>query len=216
VTLKLAVSADGKAGLSGRQPVAITAERARARAHRLRSMNDAIVVGVGTVLADDPLLTCRLPGLAKRSPVRVVLDSRLSVPLDSRLVSTAAEVPLWLVTSEAAPVDREMALRDRGAEVIRVATSVTERIDVGAALQAVAGRGITRAMLEGGPILAASFLGEDMVDEIALFHSNKVVGPDGIEALENGSLQHLKNSGRFKSLGTVSLGPDRVEYFGRV
>jgi diaminohydroxyphosphoribosylaminopyrimidine deaminase / 5-amino-6-(5-phosphoribosylamino)uracil reductase len=215
VTLKLAMSADGKAGLLGRRPVALTGERARDRVHRLRSMSDAIIVGIGTVLADDPLLTCRLSGMAKWSPVRVVLDARLRIPLDSRLVSTAAEVPVWLIAGESAPADREGQLRNRGAEIIRIATSTPDRIDLDAALRALAGRGITRAMLEGGPIVAASFLTEDCADEIVLFRSNNVVGPDGIEALEPGSLEALKNSGRFKSVETASIGPDRMEHLVR-
>src|ERR1700674_1066315 len=89
VTLKLAVTADGKAGLAGRKPVPITGEPVRDRVHLMRAMNDAILVGIGTVLADDPQLTCRLPGMARRSPVRIVLDSQLRLPLESRPVGGA-------------------------------------------------------------------------------------------------------------------------------
>jgi diaminohydroxyphosphoribosylaminopyrimidine deaminase/5-amino-6-(5-phosphoribosylamino)uracil reductase len=94
VLLKVAVSADGKAGLAGRQPAAITGEAARARVHGLRAISDAVLTGIGTVLADDPLLTCRLPGMAERSPVRIVLDSFLRLPLQSRVAATARETPL--------------------------------------------------------------------------------------------------------------------------
>ena len=113
VILKLAVSADGKAGLSGRRPVQITGSAVRNSVHLMRAMSDAVLTGIGTVLSDDPLLTCRLPGMADRSPVRVVLDSRLRLPLDGRLVATAREVPLWVVAGEGAPQDREQALRAR-------------------------------------------------------------------------------------------------------
>src|SRR5437588_8267034 len=123
VTLKLAVSADGKAGLAGRRPAAITGELARERVHRLRAMNDAIAIGIGTALADDPLLTCRLPGMAARSPVRVVFDSALRLSPESRLVASARDVPLWVLAAQSAAPDREAALRASGAEGIRTETA---------------------------------------------------------------------------------------------
>src|SRR3954465_6992853 len=89
VTLKMAISADGKAGLSGREPAAITGEGARERVQLMRAMNDAVLTGIGTVLADDPLLNVRLPGLEKRSPVRVILDSALRTPMQSKLATSA-------------------------------------------------------------------------------------------------------------------------------
>src|SRR5208283_5497668 len=97
VMLKLAISADGKAGAAGRKPVAITGEAVRERVHLLRAENDAIMIGIGTALADDPMLTCRLPGMAKNSPVRVVADSMLRLPLSSRLVKSAYETPVWVI-----------------------------------------------------------------------------------------------------------------------
>ena len=145
--LKLAVSADGKAGLAGRRPAAITGEAARARVHALRAMSDAVLTGIGTVLADDPLLTCRLPGMAQRSPVRVVLDSALRLPLASKLVTSARDVPLWVVTGEGASSERVEALQRLGAEVLRVA-SADGKLDLPAVLLRLAERGITRLMIE--------------------------------------------------------------------
>src|SRR3984893_2143408 len=107
VTLKLAVSADHRAGLAGRRPAAITGEPARARVHRLRAMNDAILVGIGTVLADDPQLTCRLPGMEAGSPVRVVLDARLRLPPGSALATSARATPVWVVSAPDAPAEAE-------------------------------------------------------------------------------------------------------------
>src|SRR6266705_74585 len=129
----------------------------RARVHGLRAMSDAVLTGIGTALADDPLLTCRLPGMAERSPVRIVLDSALRLPPESKLAATAREVPLWIVAGEAAPTKRAEALQQRGAEVLSVASSAG-RLDLAAVLRALAGRGITRLMVEVGPILAAAFL----------------------------------------------------------
>src|SRR5262249_37760933 len=119
VILKLAVSADGKIAASGHKPVSITGEAARTRVHLLRAQCDAILVGIGTVLADDPMLTCRLPGMAARSPVRVVLDRSLRIPAGSRLVRSARETPLWVVTSELAEAAAAARLGAAGAQVIR-------------------------------------------------------------------------------------------------
>jgi diaminohydroxyphosphoribosylaminopyrimidine deaminase / 5-amino-6-(5-phosphoribosylamino)uracil reductase len=102
VILKLAVSADDKIGGAGREPVAITGETARTQVHLLRAHSDAILVGIGTVLADDPLLNCRLPGMEGRSPVRIVLDRSLRIPGGSKLVQSARARPLWVITSETA------------------------------------------------------------------------------------------------------------------
>ena len=126
VILKLAVSADDKIAAAGHRPVAITGEVAKTRVHLLRAHSDAILVGIGTVLADDPLLTCRLPGMEARSPVRVVLDRSLRMPGDSRLVHSARATPLWVVTSETAEAAAAMKLGAAGAQVIRVPSGLAK------------------------------------------------------------------------------------------
>jgi diaminohydroxyphosphoribosylaminopyrimidine deaminase/5-amino-6-(5-phosphoribosylamino)uracil reductase len=214
VMLKLAVSADGKAGLSGRRPAVITGERARDRVHLMRAMSDAILVGIGTVLADDPLLTCRLPGMTGRSPVRIVLDSALRLPLDCRLVRSAREVPVWVV-AEAASADRANALEASGVTVIRCVASARGGLDLARALELIAGHGITRLMVEGGPTIAAAMIAADLVDEVALLRSDVVIGPDGIDALAGMELAALANSPRLNSLGIDPVGRDRVEMFER-
>src|ERR1700735_2492094 len=123
VILKLAVSADDKIGAAGHKPVAITGEDARARVHLLRAHCDAILVGIATVRADDPLLTCRLPGMEPRSPVRVVLDRGLRISGSSKLVHSARETPLWVMTSDLSEAPAAMKLGAAGAHVMRVATS---------------------------------------------------------------------------------------------
>jgi diaminohydroxyphosphoribosylaminopyrimidine deaminase/5-amino-6-(5-phosphoribosylamino)uracil reductase len=214
VTLKLAISADGKVGLAGRKPVAITGAPATARVHLMRAMHDAILIGIGTALADDPLLTCRLPGMAPRSPVRVVLDSRLRLPLDGKLVRSASVTPLWVFTTPAAPPAAEHALRTLGAEVVRVAGS-TGGLDLSAALKQIAARGITRLMVEGGAKIAAAFVGADLVDAAALFRSPNAVGSDGVDALEGLPLAALTDSPRLTLHGGESFGADRLELFER-
>jgi diaminohydroxyphosphoribosylaminopyrimidine deaminase/5-amino-6-(5-phosphoribosylamino)uracil reductase len=212
VTLKLAVSADGKVGLAGRRPAAITGEAVRARVHLMRAMHDAILIGIGTSLADDPALTCRLPGMEARSPVRVVLDRHLRLSPRSVLARTARVTPVWVITTAAAPAETERALREQGVEVLRM-DGMLELLLV---LKLLAGRGITRLMVEGGPTIAAAFLKADFVDEAALFRAPKEIGPDGIDALEGIPLTALTQSPRLKSLGSEAIGADTVEHYERV
>jgi diaminohydroxyphosphoribosylaminopyrimidine deaminase/5-amino-6-(5-phosphoribosylamino)uracil reductase len=212
VILKLAVSADGKVARSDRRPAAITGEAVRALVHLMRARSDAVLTGIGTVLADDPLLTCRLPGMS--SPVRVVLDDTLRLPLASKLVATARQAPLWVVTSEAAELAREQAISAEGADVMR-ASARDSKLDLGSVLKLLARRGITRLMVESGPILAAAFLRADLVDEVALFRSPKIIGPEGVDALDGLPLSALTQSARLKARGSETVGGDTVEKFER-
>ncbi len=215
VLLKLAISADGKVGAAGRKPIAITADAARTEVSLLRARNDAILVGVGTVLSDNPSLTCRLPGMMGYSPVRVVLDAQLRTPLSYSVIATARETPTWVVCAPAASAMAEQVLRDKGAEVLRVEANAG-RFDLAQLLKALAERGITRLMVEGGPTVAASFVKADLIDEVTLFRSLKTIGPDGVDALEGLPLTALTQSSRLKSLGSVQVGADTMEHFERV
>jgi diaminohydroxyphosphoribosylaminopyrimidine deaminase/5-amino-6-(5-phosphoribosylamino)uracil reductase len=212
VLLKLAISADGKAGGAGRKPTPITGEAVRDRVHLLRAHSDAIMIGIGTVLSDDPMLTCRLPGMAKNSPVRIVADSMLRLPLTSRLVRSAYETPVWAVAGVAAPQQAEFALLAQGVEVLRSPGS-TGRLDLKDALEFLAAKGITRLMIEGGPTLAAAFIAADLVDEAVLFHSPKIVGSDGVDALETPALAALTQ--RLKCRTSDSVGADRQDNYER-
>ena len=217
VTLKLAISADGKAGAvgrAGRQPVAITGVAVRDRVHLLRAQSDAIMVGIGTALADDPMLTCRLPGMAGYSPVRIVLDSALRLPLGSRLARSARDVPVWVIAGAKASPALEEALQERGILVLRTPDR-EGRLDISAVLELIAGRGITRLMVEGGPFLAASFVAADLVDEAILFHSPKAIGADGIDALDGLPLTALTQSRRLKCLMSEPVGADTRVVFQR-
>ena len=214
VILKLAVSADGKAGLGSRRPAVITGEPVRERVHLMRATSDAVLTGIGTALADDPLLTCRLPGMADRSPVRVVLDSKLRLPVEGRLAATASTTPLWVLTGEAAAHERAEALAARGAQVLRVA-STGPALDISAALRLLADRGITRLMVEAGPILSAAFVGADLADEGVVFRSPNPIGSDGIGALEGLTLDALTQSPRLRAIGREPIGGDVVECFER-
>ena len=214
VMLKLAASADGKAGAASRKPVAITGERTRQRVHLLRARSDAIMIGIGTALSDDPILTCRLSGMTEDSPVRVVLDSALRLPTNSRLVRNAREVPLWVVTAAEVPAAPKKALEAAGVTVLS-APPLDGRLDLSAVLRLLAERGISRLMVEAGPILAAALLEADLVDEVALFRSDKVVGPDGIDALEGMPLSALSRSPHLASVRSEAVGEDSCEIFER-
>jgi diaminohydroxyphosphoribosylaminopyrimidine deaminase/5-amino-6-(5-phosphoribosylamino)uracil reductase len=211
VLLKLAVSADGKAGAAGRRPVAITGDAVRDRVHLLRARSDAIMIGIGTALADDPMLTSRLPGMDMYSPVRIVLDATLRLPLDGHLVQTAGQTPLWVVGGIDAPLAAEQALRTKGAEVFR-APETNGRLDLSAVLKRLAERGVTRLMVEGGPTLAAAFIAADLVDQAILFHSAKIIGFDGVEVLEGGVAALTQ---RLKQIKIEPVGADRAEFYER-
>lgn len=181
VTLKLAVSADGMIGRKGEGQVPITGEIARSRVHLMRAETDAILVGRGTAIADDPELTCRLPGLESRSPARIVLDRNLTLPVSSRLVRSARRVPLYLAADAAAEPARREALagsdvRFLAAEIVNGGVALPEL------LEDLAKMGFSTLMVEGGALTARSFLEEGLVDRIALFTGPRRIGPDGIAA----------------------------------
>ncbi len=215
ILLKLAVSADGKAGAAGRRPIAITGEAARRRVHMIRARADAILVGIGTVLADDPLLNCRLPGMDKRSPVRVVLDARLRVPLATAVVATARDTPTWVFAAPSAAAMSEEIIRTKGVEVFRIAARAG-RLDLEQVIRTLASQGITRLMVEGGPTVAAEFVRAGLVDEVALFHAPGEIGPDGIDALEDLPLATITQSPALRHAGTETLGGDRLERYERI
>jgi diaminohydroxyphosphoribosylaminopyrimidine deaminase/5-amino-6-(5-phosphoribosylamino)uracil reductase len=217
VILKLAVSSDDKIGAAGRKPVAISGEAAKARVHLLRAQCDAILVGIGTVLADDPLLTCRLPGMEPQSPVRVVLDRSLRIPGTSRLVHSARETPLWVMTSNLSEAPAAMKLGAAGAHVIRVATTATPPpgLDLAGVLHALSDKGITRLLVEGGARVASSCVAAGMVDEAWLLRGPDAVGTDGIAALDALPLTAITQSPAFKRSASETLQKDTLTIYER-
>jgi diaminohydroxyphosphoribosylaminopyrimidine deaminase/5-amino-6-(5-phosphoribosylamino)uracil reductase len=218
VTLKLAVSTDDKIAAAGHKPVAISGAAAKARMHLLRAQSDAILVGIGTVKADDPLLTCRLPGMEARSPVRVVLDRALRISGTSRLVHSARATPLWLMTSGLAEAAAAMKLGAAGAQVIRVATATTPMrgLDLMAVLRALAERGITRLLVEGGARVASSFAAAGLVDEFWLLRGPDAVGAAGVAALDALPLASITQSPAFRVRASEKLDKDTLTVYERV
>jgi diaminohydroxyphosphoribosylaminopyrimidine deaminase / 5-amino-6-(5-phosphoribosylamino)uracil reductase len=214
VALKLAQSADGFAGRVG-QEIEITGPAARSHVHLMRAQADAILVGIGTVLADDPELTCRLPGLSDRSPTRIVLDSQLRLPLASRLVATATLVPVWVIAASDADDAREQALRAAGIEVLRVERR-NDVLDLDAAIRLLGDLGITRLMLEGGPSLAEAFAKAGLVDALHLWTAAKPLCGEGeaIPAL-GPALENWRKAPDIATVDRFDAGGDICEIFER-
>jgi diaminohydroxyphosphoribosylaminopyrimidine deaminase / 5-amino-6-(5-phosphoribosylamino)uracil reductase len=214
VILKLAVSSDDKIARAGRKPVAITGEVAKARTHLLRAECDAILVGIGTVLADDPLLTCRLPGMEARSPVRLVLDRSLRIPQASRLVHSARTTPLWIVASNLAEAPAAAILGAEGGQIIRVA-SEPAGLDLSDVLHALSERGITRLLVEGGARVASSFVAAGLVDEFWLLRGTEAIGTDGVAALDSLPLGAVTQSPEFRVRASEKFDSDTLTIYER-
>lgn len=177
VSVKLGLSLDGRIATRTGASRWVTGEEARAKVHELRRERDAVAVGIGTALADDPRLTVRhVPG---ESPVRVVFDTRLRLPVESKLAATALDVPTWILTALDAPEPQEEALTKLGVRVLRVAKSSEGRVDVSAGLRALAELGVVSLLVEGGAELVGSMLATQAADELHAFIAPILLGPRG-------------------------------------
>lgn len=183
VTLKLALSADGKLGFKGRGQVKITGPIANAQTHLARTRHDAILVGAGTVLEDNPRLDCRLPGLADRSPTRIVLDPRLRTTAEMSVVRTARTTPTLIVAFADADPHTRAALAAAGVGFVACeADPETGRIALPELLEDLAARGMSSVLVEGGAETAAAFLEDDLVDRLVLLRGEVVIGEDGLSS----------------------------------
>jgi diaminohydroxyphosphoribosylaminopyrimidine deaminase/5-amino-6-(5-phosphoribosylamino)uracil reductase len=213
--LKLAGSLDGRIATASGESKWITGEAARADGQRLRATHDAILIGVGTAQADDPELTCRLPGLAARSPLRIVLDSQARLAPTSRLATTARQVPVWLLCTKAAPVARREALQERGVEIVEVSASGDGRVEIAEAARVLAARGLTRVLVEGGGEVATSFLKAGLVDRISSYRAGLMLGGDGRSAVAGLGLNRLDFAPRFRLVSARALAGDTLETWAR-
>ena len=212
VTVKLATTLDGRIAMPSGESRWITGAPARARAHLLRAQHDAVMVGIGTVLADDPELTCRLNGLGTRPPVRIVVDRQLRIPPTARLLAAAGAAPIWLLTAACADPIRRRAIEESGARVIEVADA-GGAIDLAGALAALGARGITRLLVEGGARLAAGLLKARLVDRLAWFHAPRLIGGDGIAAIGALGIAALAEAPGFERVSTETVGADLLTTF---
>ena len=210
VTLKLAETADGfaSAGLNDSR-LRITGPIADLRVQVMRSTHEAIMVGIGTALGDDPALSVRLPGL-DRKPLRVVLDTHLRLPERSRLAATAGELPTLIIAGEAAPEDAVRRLNDLGLAVERVSLDAEGHVDLHPALRALAARGITRVFSEGGPQVAGRLIALGLADEVALITAEKPLGRPGVPALDRQARAALVDGAHYRLDETLDYGPDTL------
>ena len=207
VRFKSAVSLDGKVATESGDSKWISGESSRARAHRWRAECDAVAVGIGTALADDPQLTARVEGVA-RQPRRVVFDSLARLPLSSKLVEAAPDPPLTVVVSRAAPRADIGALTGQGAEVI-VATGENETARVRSALSQLGAQEVSSILLEGGPHLAGAFLDAGEIDALSLFIAPIVLGGRGAQdAIEGEGRERIAEAVRALSLDCESIDED--------
>lgn len=211
VTLKLATSLDGRIATADGESRWITGPEARAEAHRLRSRHQAVLVGVETVLADDPGLDVRLDGYTGPQPARVILDSRQRTPPDCKLAANARDLPTFVIAT-GAPCGH---LTDAGVVVLRVAER-DGRADPAAALEALAARGIGSVMIEGGGQVAASFLAAGLVDALEWFRAPILLGDQGRPAVGDLALASLAAAPRFRRIAVETVGEDVWERYERV
>jgi diaminohydroxyphosphoribosylaminopyrimidine deaminase/5-amino-6-(5-phosphoribosylamino)uracil reductase len=216
VTLKLARTADGYAAGARHDPrLAITGEAANGRVQILRGMHEAIMIGIGTALGDDPLLTVRYPG-AKAKPLRVVLDARLRLPLRSRLGATAPDYSTLVIASHAAPAENAAALEQLGVEVARIEADQAGRLDLGAALSLLAERGVSRVFSEGGPTVGSALIARGLADEVLLFTALKPLGRPGLPALDASALANLEDRALYATPEIAHLGVDEMRAYERL
>lgn len=213
ITLKMATSLDGKIATHLRDSRWISGPESRAHAHRLRAEHDAVLIGSETAIADDPELTCRLPGLEPHTPIRIVLDSRLRIDPESKLVQSAWVFPLWIVTTAGQDQDALEVLQKAGAEVIELPPAANGRPDIGDVVKTLAARGLTRVLVEGGGGVAGSFIEAGLVDDIVWFRAPKLIGGDGIPALAAIGTERVADAPAFILVDTFKAGDDLMETY---
>lgn len=215
VTLKTATTLDGRIATHKGESEWITGEQARQVSHYFRATHDAILVGAGTVSIDNPMLTCRLPGFEDRTPVRIVVDSRLRLPLTSKLVATAGRIPTWVVAREDVDSERLRAFEDCGVEVLGMPPDENGYPDIEEMMQELGRRGLTRVLLEGGGHLAAALFARELIDRIAWFRAPFIMGGDGIPAAAAFGVDRLADMPTFIRQETRAVGADQLEIYAR-
>ena len=212
VTLKLATSLDGRIATAAGESRWITGPEARAEVHRLRARSDAVLVGLGTVLADDPELTVRLDGYSGPQPARVALDSRLSAPLTAKLVQTARTVPTYIVCVGGNEAD----LAGAGVKVLTVKAGADGRPDLVQTVSVLKAQGLGEVLVEGGGQIAASFLRAGLVDRIEWFRAPILLGDEGRPGIGDLGLADLTAAPKFRRAEVRALGDDLWERYERL
>jgi diaminohydroxyphosphoribosylaminopyrimidine deaminase / 5-amino-6-(5-phosphoribosylamino)uracil reductase len=208
VTLKLATTLDGRIATHKGESRWITSEEARHCVHELRAAHDAVLVGIETVLKDDPELTVRYHGFEGQQPTRIVFDSKGRIPLGSKLVQTARVIPTWVVTTQ----DIHPEILAAGVRAIRVKVT-HQRVDLSEALGALNEAGIDRLFVEGGGLVATSFIKAQAVDRLEWFRAPTLLGGDARSVIGFLDIAHLQDMIRFERVAVQSVGPDLWESY---
>jgi diaminohydroxyphosphoribosylaminopyrimidine deaminase/5-amino-6-(5-phosphoribosylamino)uracil reductase len=214
IRLKLASTLDGRIATKTKESQWLTGEASRRAAHAMRGRHDGILVGVGTVLSDDPELTCRIENFRKSPLIRIVVDSHLRTPLMSKLVRSAAATPLWLLHRNGADPARKTALQQAGAKLFELPENPAG-VDLPQAMRLLARLGLTRILAEGGGTLAAGLLRESLVDRLAWFHAPGIIGGDGWPAAQAFGVTTLAKMPRFTPVAQERWGDDMLSTFTR-
>jgi diaminohydroxyphosphoribosylaminopyrimidine deaminase/5-amino-6-(5-phosphoribosylamino)uracil reductase len=208
VTLKCAMSLDGKIATRTGASQWITSPAARLEGHRLRHASDAVLVGLGTVLSDDPLLTTRLPDRPGVNALRVIVDSTLRVPRQAQVTDVASDRRTLIVTTARAPVARREALQVRGVEVVHLPAYDDGRVDLEALLRYLGERGVASVLVEGGATLSATLLRRRLVDKVLLFVAPKIIGADGISVVGPCGVETMEQVINLRDVVSQRLGND--------
>ena len=214
IQAKMAVSIDGMIGVSGVGNYPVTGAQAKKRTYGLRMRADAIMVGIETVLIDNPSLNVRSSGLEDNSPIRIILDSRGRIPLESQLVRSAHDIPVWIVTTGSIPADKALALEESGCRILLVDSDKEGRVDLPASMHRLAKEGVNRLFVECGATLSSSLLQKGLIDEFFLYQGSLEIGETGISALGGTPRATLKAAGLYQT-GKEDMCKDLLQIYTR-
>ena len=212
VTIKIASSKDGKIAKNKGNKNWVTSQQSRRRGHLYRANHDAIMVGIGTALIDDPMLDCRVDGLEDRSPIRVVVDTELRIKAESKLCKTAKDIPLWIMTSSFNEQKYAM-LEKAGARVFCLERDDQNRVNLHHAMKTLVREGVTRLLSEGGAQLNASLIKASLVDRLLWFKPDDLIGEKGVNALYDIAIKELENHLELSLVDEGQTGPDHWQEF---
>ena len=213
VTLKFATTLDGFVATSRGESQWITGALARQRGHLMRAEYDAVMVGIGTAVADDPELTCRLDGMTQLSPVRIILDSDLRLSLTSKLVAMAPKYQTWIVTKAGCGEDRRAPFVEHGVQILEVDSQADGSLSMEQTMNILGERGITRLLVEGGPTISGSLVRSGLVDRVAWFRSPILLGGDGVSATVPFGTDTLADAVTLQRISSEAVGEDTLEIF---
>ena len=215
VSLKIASSLDGKIATVTGKSKWITGELSRMHGHSLRANHDVILVGINTVLKDDPKLNCRIKGLEKYSPVRVIVDSSLSIPLESKVLKNLSKIPTIIWTEKNINSPKKKILVDMGVELIEL-EKVKNKLNLIKGLNSLSEKGFNKVLVEGGSEISASLIANSLIDKVFLYRSGIFIGGDGLSGIASYNIDNLELAKRYGLIKTRVLDDDILEEWSLV